>query len=127
MCQVAECTAPPVVPYTLKQTSGFEFPAEVAVCAEHNAVLKGGAEFRMEGRDLYVGEGVRKSGKVYLHGVDSIRVESMVVTNRTDEEGYILCLKVRSAGEPEPHVMEIEASKSALADLREWLDADYLK
>lgn len=129
MCAVTGCLAAPTVPYTLKETSGFDFPAEVPVCNSHAAELRAGAEFlyNQGTSKLYVGAGAKQSGKIYLKGMDGFSVSAMELSNRPADEGRVLNLKVRRAGSEDVEILELEASDEALSELREWFNRPSMK
>ncbi|RYE41310.1 MAG: hypothetical protein EOP24_37520 [Hyphomicrobiales bacterium] len=123
MCFVIDCAEPDAMPYKLRETEGFELPANVVVCEGHGQQLQAGVEFRLDQarHALYIGEGVRKSGKIYLREVAGLRAEALVVTNREDEEGQILKLRVRQAGNDEIQDLELEANREVMESLHHWV------
>ncbi|WP_143545078.1 hypothetical protein [Rhodococcus sp. RS1C4] len=113
----------------MKETSGFDYPAEVPVCDSHATELRGGAEFlfNQTKNTLFVGVGAQQSGKVYLQGMEGISVSAAELSNRPDDEGMVLNLKVRRAGSNDVEILPLEASPHAISELREWLNQPYMK
>lgn len=135
-CSALGCERTDVTIHRLKETSGFEFPAEAVLCPVHVAATsdsrhewvyspKGLPQTLVSGPDLhvldeYVVEGLEAS----VSSGSISRVESPAVG-----DGYYLTLNARRRGEPAAHAMHLQVPHGQEKEIAKQLEdvADLLR
>ncbi|MBF6202616.1 hypothetical protein IU483_00605 [Streptomyces gardneri] len=130
-CDVEGCRVEAKIVHRLRETTGFEWPAEVTVCLEHKAQLEAGYEYHWDPtwkdpqtgeyrRRLVVGDLLLNQDGYILKEIRSATVRMLTESSNPDERGPIFKFVVRRPGGPLEE-LEITIPRPVMAELHEWL------